>query len=306
MKDQAEELRRRMRIDSEKCAKTIAVVSGKGGVGKSNISINTAMILAEKGNKVLLFDLDVGMGNINILLGQTSNNTISDFLQKKLSLSDVIQKSVDGVSYISGGNGLQDIAEFNDEMVDRLLSALEKLQKEYDFIIFDMAAGASAALLEVLVSADDIFVVATPEPTSITDAYSMMKYIHLRESESRLFVICNRTEHEKQGRETFDRLQQVMFKFLQKDISLLGILPEDLHVRKAVIAQSAFYHEYPRSSIARSLDKMITGYLGDHSQGKCDNEGWQHIYRKNPSFVPYKGGLTMVSGEERTSSNVKH
>ena len=100
-------------------------------------------------------------------------------------------------------------------------------RKEYDFIIFDMAAGASAALLEVLVSADDIFVVATPEPTSITDAYSMMKYIHLRESESRLFVICNRTEHEKQGRETFDRLQQVMLKFLQKDISLLGILPED-------------------------------------------------------------------------------
>lgn len=268
MKDQAEKLRNMMRRAEGKAAKTIAVVSGKGGVGKSNISINMAIAFAQKGSKVLLFDLDIGMGNVHVLMGQQAGRTIQDFLNGGFPLEDIIYHGPEGVAYISGGNGLRQVAELDETMLGRLLEALEDFQSAYDYIIFDMGAGATSASLEILMAADDIFVVTTPEPTSITDAYSMMKYIALYDTESSMHLLCNRADNDREGEETLKRLQFTMEKFLDKNVSLMGVMPEDYHVKKAVIRQKPFILEFPRSSPAQRLRKLVESYLNSHGRSE--------------------------------------
>ncbi|MEK3886957.1 MinD/ParA family protein [Bacillus sp. FSL K6-3431] len=275
MKDQAEMLRIKMQKKSENFARTIAIVSGKGGVGKTNISTNLALTLVDKGYRVLLFDFDIGMGNVNILLGSVSHSNISAFLQDDIPISSIIQKTQDGIAYISAGNGLNEVVEMDNRMLDRLLDALSVLQADYDYIIFDMAAGATTTALNILLSADDIFVVCTPEPTAITDAYSMMKFICSAQSESRFLLICNRAETSVQGTETLYRLQKTVQKFLQKDVELLGVLPEDKHVRKAVISQTVFTKKYPKADISLKLKRMVDIYI----------EGDSHYATNQFSFV---------------------
>lgn len=268
MNDQAEKLRKMMGNVSEKQARTLAVVSGKGGVGKSNISINTAVLLTRKGYKVLLFDLDIGMGNVNILLGSSHQKTISDFLQSELSLQDIIQTGSDGISYIAGGNGLNEVAKMDDRMAAKLLAGFEEVHSQYDYVIFDMAAGATSATLKMLLAADEILVVTTPEPTAIMDAYSMIKYICLEGYDNRFMLVCNRADDEEQGRNTLHKLQNVSTQFLQRDLELLGIVLEDKHVRKAVIAQSALCISYPSSPASVCLNNIIDRYLEDQVSGE--------------------------------------
>ncbi|MFK4997994.1 MinD/ParA family protein [Bacillus sp. N9] len=227
----------------------------KGGVGKSNISLNLAVTLADKGKHVLLFDLDIGMGNVNILLGRTTTNDLSHFLRNEASLPSIIHTSDDGVSYISAGNGLNEIVEINPTTLERLIHGLKELQETYDYIIFDMAAGANTPALNLLLSVDDIFVISTPEPTAMTDAYSMMKFISMEEVNNRFLLICNRADHEQQGQETLQRLQKTARTFLNREAIALGVLPEDKHVRKAVISQVAFARKFPKAAITNQLKK---------------------------------------------------
>lgn len=263
MNDQAEKLRELMGKDPKKQARTLAVVSGKGGVGKSNISINTAVLLARKGYKVLLFDLDIGMGNVNILLGSSHRRTISDFLNSDLPLQDIVQTGSDGISYIAGGNGLNEVEKMDNRMAAKLLAGFEEVNSQYDYVIFDMAAGASSATLQMLLATDEVLVVTTPEPTAIMDAYSMIKFICLEGYDNRFMLVCNRADNEQQGRNTLQKLQSVSSQFLQRDMELLGIVPEDKHVRKAVIAQSALCVSYPSSPAAVRLNEIIDRYLED-------------------------------------------
>lgn len=289
MKDQAEKLRMKLQNHTKKLGKTIAVVSGKGGVGKSNISINLALNLADKGNRVLLFDFDIGMGNVNILLGSTANFNITHFLHEKMPLKSIINEATDRVSYISAGNGLNEVVHMNEQMMDRLLEGLGELQTDFDYIIFDMAAGATSTALHILLSVEDIIIICTPEPTALTDAYSMMKYICSEEPDSRFFLICNRADSVKQGNDTLARLQATARKFLNKEVMLLGTLPEDKHVRKAVINQTAFSKEYPRADISIQLKKIVDLYLsGDRPD----------LSEVNPSFLQKLRGF-FTNKEER-------
>ncbi|MBS4198974.1 MinD/ParA family protein [Bacillus sp. FJAT-49732] len=285
MKDQAEKLRLKMTNLSKSHAKTIAVVSGKGGVGKSNISINIAMLLNKKGNRVLLFDFDIGMGNVNILLGKPSRLTLSEFLLEEVTLKDTVNDTFEGVSYIAAGNGLNETIQINERMLSRLLEGLRELQQQYDYIIFDMGAGATSASLKVLLAADDIIVITTPEPTAITDAYSMMKFICFEGATGNFFLICNRADSEKQGRETLERLKQTALKFLHKEVEPLGVLPEDSHVRKAVINQTAFSISYPRSAISVKLENLVHSYLEGNNTDSSNKAVDSFIHRLRRFFI---------------------
>ncbi|MBW8350513.1 MinD/ParA family protein [Bacillus sp. IITD106] len=277
MKDQAEKLRLKMTSLAKSQAKTIAVVSGKGGVGKSNISINIALLLNKMNKRVLLFDFDLGMGNVNIILGQSSRLTLSEFLHEEATLNDIVNDTHEGVSYIAAGNGLNETIHIDERMLARLLDGLRELQQQYDYIIFDMGAGATSASLKVLLAVDDIMVISTPEPTAITDAYSMMKFICLEGATGNLFLICNRADTEKQGLETLERLKQTVYKFLHREVIMLGILPEDSHVRKAVINQTAFSIAYPKSSISVKLEKIVYTYVNENNL--------EYENRLNDSFI---------------------
>ncbi|GGA16026.1 MinD/ParA family protein [Psychrobacillus lasiicapitis] len=260
MRDQAEELRLRMLQSQQKLGRSIAVVSGKGGVGKSNFSMNFTTTLSEIGKKVVLIDMDIGMGNIHILLGKTVPTNLKDYLVGEKTLEEVMFEGPNNLQYISGGSGLSGVMEWNEKMFNRLIEAFEYLQKHYDYIVFDMGAGATSQTLDLLVSVDDIIVITTAEPTSITDAYSMMKFIYFKDPDKNFFLLCNRAFSEEEGVDTTARLKLAMSKFLSKEIVVLGSLPEDPVVRMSVKEQVPFSILYPNAAITKKLKQMVNSF----------------------------------------------
>lgn len=264
MSDQAEVLRLKMMQSQGELGRSIAVVSGKGGVGKSNFTMNFSTMLAKANKKVAILDMDIGMGNIHILMGNSVPYSLKDYLQGNKTLEEVMFEGPYGLRYISGGSGLSSLMEWSDDMFERLLHAFEELQKNFDYILFDMGAGATNWSLDLLMSVDDIIVISTVEPTSITDAYSMMKYIHLRDNDKKFYLLCNRAFTSEEGKETLLRLKQVMKRFLEKDVVILGSLPEDQVVRKAVKEQVPFSIQYPNAPITKKLNEIVIRFMEQH------------------------------------------
>jgi flagellar biosynthesis protein FlhG len=260
MKDQAEVLRRRLHerehVDTPK---TMAVVSGKGGVGKSNFSLNFAISLSKRGHKVLLFDMDVGMGNIDILLGNSSEFSIVDFFDEKESLKNIVMEGPNELHYIAGGTGLNRLFKLEEALMQKFTIELSDLLDDYDYVIFDMGAGVSEESLNFILSVDEIVIVTTPEPTSITDAYAMLKHIHLTNQEIPFLIVVNRVLGEKDGLATFKRLQSVTKKFLNRDVVHLGIIPDDKAIQIAVSKQTPFILN-EKSSASKALLQLTERY----------------------------------------------
>ncbi|WP_019152769.1 MinD/ParA family protein [Robertmurraya massiliosenegalensis] len=241
MRDQAEALRRRLNdLTNLRETKSLAVVSGKGGVGKSNFSLNFAISLCHKGYKVLLFDMDVGMGNIDILLGKSSKFTIVDFFEKNESLKNIVSEGPENLHYIAGGTGLNRLFKIDRTMLDEFTEEFSSVLNEYDYVIFDMGAGVTEETLQFILSVDEIILVTTPEPTSITDGYAMLKHIHMQDDRVPFLVVVNRTLEKNDGLVTFNRLNSVTQKFLGRELKLLGMIPDDQSIRLAVSKQTPF------------------------------------------------------------------
>ena len=263
MRDQADKLRMRMQLlaSQNSLGRSIAVVSGKGGVGKSNFSTNFAVNLTKLGKRVVVLDMDIGMGNVHILIGKTARYSLKDYLHGEVSLSETLYDGPNDLKYISGGSGMSTLMEWSDEMFDALISGFEELQKRFDYILFDMGAGASNWSLDLITSIDEIIVITNSEPTSMTDAYSMMKYIYLKDESKTLYLLCNRAFSKEEGQDTLLRLKLTMRKFLNKEIILLGSLPEDSVVRKAVREQVPFAIGYPESNISQALNTIVQKFV---------------------------------------------
>ncbi|WP_108669675.1 MinD/ParA family protein [Peribacillus acanthi] len=262
MRDQAEGLRNRFRNGNTevKIAKAIAVISGKGGVGKSNFSLNFSISLSQLGYRVLLFDMDIGMGNIDILLGISSEKNITDFFSRNLSLQEVITKGPENISFISGGTGLSYVFSMDESQFNRFSQQLQSVLEQYDYIIFDMGAGISKESSQFVQCVDELITITTPEPTSVMDGYSILKYLHSHISETPIYLVCNRVHNQKEGKETISRLQNAVKKFLNTEIIPLGYLPDDRTVSKAVSRQVPFLMMYPNSDISIGIKQMADRY----------------------------------------------
>ncbi|MEJ9280184.1 MULTISPECIES: MinD/ParA family protein [Ureibacillus] len=261
MRDQAEKLRMKMLERQGALGRSIAVVSGKGGVGKSNFTTNFAINLAKRGKKVVILDMDLGMANVHILIGKQAQYNLKDYLEGHVSFEEIIYAGPQDIHYISGGSGFSSVIEWSEEMFDAFIHAFEELQKNYDYILFDMGAGATNWALDVVTSIEEVIVITTAEPTSITDAYSMMKFIYLKEPSKTFYLLCNRAFSNEEGRETLQRLKNAMLKFLSKEVVILGWLPEDSAVRKAVIEQVPFSISYPNAQISKSLHEIVNRFI---------------------------------------------
>lgn len=205
--------------------------------------------------------MDIGMGNINILIGKNASYSLKDYLEGNKLLDEVIFEGPKELRYISGGSGMTSVLDWSEVMFERLIHAFEQLQKNYDYILFDMGAGATNWSLDVLTSIDEIIVISTAEPTSITDAYSMMKYIHVRDTEKQFYILCNRVFSKEEGIETNERLKLTMKRFLDKDVTILGSLPEDPVVRKAVREQVPFSLAHPDALISKTLQLIVVRFM---------------------------------------------
>lgn len=261
MNDQAEVLRKRVEgYLTETTAKTLAVISGKGGVGKSNFSLNFAISLAQKGKRILVFDMDIGMGNIDILLGKHSEYSIIDFFERGLSLSDIVTVGPEKISIITGGTGLTNLFTLDETKFSRFMEELNEFLKCYDYIIFDMGAGITEDSVKFLLCVDELIVIATPEPTAVMDAYSIMKYLTSINKELPYYLVCNRVYTVKEGKETVTRLQNALRKFLQKEVNVLGYLPDDRTVSNAVSKQVPFTLFDPGAEISKALANLVSRY----------------------------------------------
>lgn len=278
MKDQAEDLRLKLRMaNNEKTPRTLAVVSGKGGVGKSNISLSFSISLARKGYKVLLFDMDMGMGNLDILMGKTSEYSIVDFFEGTVSLKETIMNGPEGLKYIAGGSGLNHLVGLDERLVENFTQELTLLFKEYDYVLFDMGAGVTAGSLKYILSVQEIVVITTPEPTSMTDAYAIMKHIHLMDATIPFNLVINRAQNEKEGQLTYSRIAKVLKNFLERDSVYLGMIPDDRTIQQAVRRQIPFILYNEKSPAAKSLTGITERYYRRHNDEKPSTNGVQFI-----------------------------
>ncbi|MCM3600171.1 MinD/ParA family protein [Robertmurraya korlensis] len=260
MKDQAEMLRQRIQQMSGKPSpKTLAVVSGKGGVGKSNFSLNFSISLASRGYKVLLFDMDVGMGNIDILIGQSASSSIVDYFEGRRTLSEIVSTGPHGLHYVAGGTGLTHFVNMDKPVHMKFTEDLSNLLSDYEYILFDMGAGATKETVPFILAVDEVLVVTTPEPTSITDAYAMMKHIHLHDSSLPFLLIVNRVHSDNEGMETFKRLRTVVNRFLNREIIEFGMIPDDRQVHHAVTKQTPFIFN-ERAPAAKAVQQMTSRF----------------------------------------------
>jgi flagellar biosynthesis protein FlhG len=223
-------------------ARSIAVTSGKGGVGKTNISLFLSMALASLHKNVLLFDADLGLANVHILLGQAPAHTLADVAAERCDIRDVLLQGPQGIDIIPGASGIRHMADMDALGLGKLQRSLASLDRDYDFIVMDTAAGIGSITTTFAARADIDILVFTPEPTSFTDAYAMAKTLYEEGADS-IAGIVNMVRSDTEGHTTFDKLSTLVVQFLQKELKLLGIVPYDktvpAHVRKQHLYDTA-------------------------------------------------------------------
>ncbi|MCY7785507.1 flagellum location/number ATPase FlhG [Bacillus inaquosorum] len=288
--DQAATLRAKMEkrqrvlpmVYSQK-AKTLAVISGKGGVGKSNITLNMALALQDKGKKVLLIDLDIGMGNIDILMGNSSSSTIIDVLTDRKPLMQALSVGPKGLRYISGGTGLDVMFQLDQRKWAFFANELSHALSQFDYVLFDMGAGLSKDQLPFILSAEDILIITTPEPTAIMDAYSAVKYLVLTENKLSMKVAVNRCRDQKEGLDAFTRLSRTIHMFLDVQVQFAGSVSDDPIVSKAVVEQVPFFIQSPQAKASRSV-RLLADALFEREETRHTVEK-QTFIEKLSSFL---------------------
>ena len=250
-------------------ARVITVASGKGGVGKTNFSINLALYLHRKGVRVIVLDADLGLANIEILLGISPRHSLLDVLAGNNTLEEAITRTHGGLGFISGGSGLVEMANIDGQMLNVAIDKLGALDEIADIILIDTGAGISNSVLKFVMAANECFVVCTPEPTSITDSYALIKAIKDRgtyEEPPQIKMVINGADDKDEGRNIFKNLQQVTHKFLQVNLEHLGTLPHDSNLRKAVRSQKPCILSYPNTAFSREVEAIGNKVLSINAQ----------------------------------------
>ncbi len=274
MVDQAEKLREIMQNRngsvSDKRTRVIAVSSGKGGVGKTNIAVNIAIAYAQLGKKVVVFDADLGLANVNVILGVIPQYNLYHLIKKQKRMRDIIIKTEYGIQFIAGASGFSKIANLSNEERKRFIDELEELSSA-DVIIIDTSAGVSENVLSFIAAADDVIIVTTPEPTAITDAYGIIKIIatEIDDLDLGIKLIINRVKSVVEGKKVAHRVINIAGQFLNIKVDYLGFVYEDSVVHSAVLKQKPFITLEPSSKAAISI-KHIVGRLEniDFKEGK--------------------------------------
>lgn len=253
IKDQAAGLRN---LSRTKPVKVIAVTAGKGGVGKSNVSVNLAVALAQMNKKVMLLDADLGLANVDIMLGLHTKYNLSHVTQGLCHLSDIILQGPCGVRVIPAASGTEFMTQLTSAEHAGIIDAFNELTDDLDYMIIDTAAGISDTVLSFTRSSQELIVVVCDEPTSLTDAYALIKVMSKRYEWTHFHILANMVRNIKDGRELFNKLFRVSEQFLDVHLNYLGAIPFDEHVHKAVKKQKPVLIAYPETSASESLREM--------------------------------------------------
>lgn len=257
--DQAEKLRKMVKeqVTPRRVARVITVTSGKGGVGKSSVSVNLAIALSKLGHRVIILDADFGLANVEVMLGIRPQYNLADLMFRGKNLSDIITAGPENIGFISGGSGIQELTNLTRDQIVYLIQKLVELDEKADIIIVDTGAGIADSVLEFVAASSEVLLIATPEPTSITDAYALLKTLNRKTDislqDTVIKMVANRIGNDQEGMELYDKLSLVVSKFLNLKLEYLGSLPQDPIVSKAVMKQKPAITLYPNSQFSKTL-----------------------------------------------------
>ena len=250
-------------------SRVIAVTSGKGGVGKTNFTINLAINLSRQNKRVVILDTDFGLANIEVLLGIIPKFNFGDVLDDKITIEEALTNGPSGIKFLSGGSGLSSLADINESQMTRLLDSFTFLDSISDYILIDTGAGISKSVINFVKASNETIIVTTPEPTSITDAYAIIKTLKEENSQMPEFkIVVNKVDDYKEGAEIFDKLSKVADKFLGVKLQSLGTISHDNYLVRAVKMQQPVTICFPNAESAKSIESISLRLLNMESRSK--------------------------------------
>jgi len=283
--DQATQLRNIIKsttVQPRSVARVITVTSGKGGVGKSSISVNLAIQLQKLGKRVVILDADFGLANIEVMLGIRPKYNLADLIFKGRNLRDIITAGPEGIGFISGGSGIQELTNLSKDQLIKLSQSLYELDQYVDVIIIDTGAGIADSVLEFVAASNEVLLVVTPEPTSITDAYALLKTLNKKTDflagDVEIKMISNRVGSPKEGKEIFDKLNIVVNKFLNIKVEFLGTIPQDNTISRAVIQQYPVTLGYPNAPSSKAIMELALMLNNNTIIDQHSKKGISHLF----------------------------
>jgi flagellar biosynthesis protein FlhG len=252
----------------QKYVKTIAIASGKGGVGKTNMVANLALAIKKLGKDVLIMDADLGLSSIDVLLNLAPRHTIQHVINGEKKLKDILINGPHGIKILPSSSGVQELTALSEFQRLRILEEFDSFDYDIDVLLIDTAPGISENVAFFCIAAQEIIIVTSQEPTALTDAYALIKVLFTRYQEKEFFILVNSAKNADEGLEVFRRLSLAAEKFLNISLNYLGYIPNDVDVQKAVRAQRAFVDLYPRCSAARKILEIAAKVLEPNNKVK--------------------------------------
>ncbi|MDH4121603.1 MAG: MinD/ParA family protein [Deltaproteobacteria bacterium] len=256
----------------------IAITSGKGGVGKTNLGVNLCLALTQMKRRVFLMDADVGLANIDVILGITPKYSLEHMMRGERTLAEVVVEQR-GMKILPGSSGMTDLLDLSSQEQARLFDLLSPLDAETDFLVVDTGAGIHASVMRFNTAADRVLVVATPEPTSITDAYALIKLLSGKYGCQRISVVANMVANEHEAQGVYDRLDQVCRHYLNLEVDFLGWVPSDPYLTQSVRKQIPLMESFPKSPAAQRLRLLAQTLLNGNVPAQDTLHFWERLKR---------------------------
>lgn len=251
----------------------LAVTSGKGGVGKSNVSVNLGLCLARMGRRTWLWDVDLGLGNADILLGVSPRYDLGHVVFGDRTLEEIIIEGPEGLRLVPGGSGWHQMAQLSQWRLNRLVSDLASLGSDADFILMDTGAGLGRGVIQFALAAQEVIIVTTPEPTALADAYGLLKVVFDVNPGVRVYLVINQARNSGEAHEAYRRLNDAVERFLHRSVLWLGSLPQDEAVPASVRRRQPFVLAFPRSPAAQAVERIAARLLGEGARDGASESG---------------------------------
>lgn len=273
MTDQAQNLREFVRRN-QRLARVLAVTSGKGGVGKTTTSVNLAIALAAHGRRVIVLDADLGLANVEVLMGLNSLYNLQHVISGEKSMMEILERGPGGIEIIPGSSGLARMADLGPIERENLLRGLKELQEKTDFVIVDTMAGIGRNAVSFAAAADEVLIVTTPEPSATVDAYAMVKAVYAQRSDAIFRLIINTVSSRQQAAAVSTNLCQVAQQYLGCNLSALGYIVRDPHVNQAVMQSQPLLLQFPASPAARCIEEVAVHVIHHQQEAQRSRGGF--------------------------------